>query len=473
MVLESNDHNVYTVTEITGRIKRVLETSFRLVNVEGEISNCVHYASGHMYFSLKDSAAQLRCVMFRNSNRNLAFKPENGSLVKVTGSVSVYSPRGDYQLIVKAMRPAGMGELHLAFERLKQMLQREGLFDTKWKKPVPVFPETIGVVTSPNGAAISDIVNVISRRYPIVDLVLCPARVQGNTAAGEIVRAIQTFDTLPEDKKPDTLIVGRGGGSIEDLWPFNEQIVARAVFKCSIPIISAVGHETDFTICDFVADLRAPTPSAAAESAVPDIREIRSHLLVLKRRLEREESNSIKIRRLHLEKKIQHELFKPMERIREIQLTMDRICDQMNGAFKTGMYVTDTRLSQMRSRIASYRPDRKLLEYRAELKVINNRLVAAIKKHLHNVTFELSYKQTNLKKFNLTDFCKKIESITAALKGHDPRLILQKGYAICSINNKTIVSSVTKVSRHNQMQVELIDGFLDCDIDGIRRKRDG
>ncbi len=470
MLAAIDSNAVFSVSEITGRIKRVLENSFKRVTVQGEISNFVHYSSGHMYFSLKDSGAQLRCVMFRSSNQNLVFKPENGVAVVVTGTISVYAPRGDYQLIVNTMRPAGMGQLHLAFEQLKQQLQKEGLFDAKWKKTVPRFPEKIGIVTSDDGAAKADIVNVIRRRYPLVDLVLCPARVQGDMAAEEIVRAIVTFDNMSRNEKPDVLIVGRGGGSIEDLWPFNELIVARTVFACSIPVISAVGHETDFTICDFVADLRAPTPSAAAESAVPDLRDIRSHLTIIKRQLEREIRGIINIRQLYLEKKSAHTLFKPMERIRELQLTMDRLCDQMNSAAKYNMYVAGSRLSQIRSRFTASRPDKKLQQHYANIRVTQNSLSASWKRYVHGLKFELKYIQNSFAKFSLKEYRKKVELVNSALKGHDPKLILKKGYAICSLKNNGIITSIQKVSRHNQMQVELNDGFLECEIDEIRRK---
>ncbi len=256
---------IYKVSEVTRDIKNLLEQSFPTLWVEGEISNYTLHSSGHRYFSLKDENAQIRCVLFRWEGKRLAFEPEDGMKVYALGNLTLYEKSGQYQLSVIRLHPAGIGELELAFQQLKERLYNEGLFDEAHKKPIPEYPQAIGVVTSPTGAAIRDIINIIHRRDPSVKIVLNPVRVQGKGAAEEIAQAIKDFN---EYKKVDLLIVGRGGGSFEDLWAFNEEIVARAIYSSKIPIISAVGHEVDFTIADFVADLRAPTPSAAAELAV-------------------------------------------------------------------------------------------------------------------------------------------------------------------------------------------------------------
>ena len=261
----SNSSRILTVSELTRRIKSVLETSFEDVSVQGEISNCKLHSSGHLYFTLKDESSQLQAVMWRGRAMNLFFTPQNGMKVIARGNITVYEIRGVYQIDVGQLQPLGTGELQLAFERLKQRLAGEGFFDPEHKKAIPEYPERIGVVTSPTGAAIKDIVNIISRRNPAVELILYPVKVQGSGAAEEIATAIQEFNRYG---KIDVMIVGRGGGSLEDLWAFNEEIVARAIYDSRIPIISAVGHEIDFTIADFVADLRAPTPSAAAELVV-------------------------------------------------------------------------------------------------------------------------------------------------------------------------------------------------------------
>lgn len=261
---------VLTVSQLNRYVKSIIEQDFNLqtVFVQGEISNFTnHYKTGHFYMTIKDEFSSIKAVMFKTANMRLKFMPENSMSVIIRGRVSVFERDGQYQLYIDDMQPDGTGALSLAFEQLKNRLAAEGLFDAERKKPIPVYPRKVGVVTSPTGAAIRDIINVISRRFPLAELILCPVSVQGENAAPQIKAAIELFN---KKKAADVLIVGRGGGSVEELWAFNEEIVARAVAASEIPVISAVGHETDFTICDFVADLRAPTPSAAAELAVPD-----------------------------------------------------------------------------------------------------------------------------------------------------------------------------------------------------------
>lgn len=265
------EKHVYTVSELTREIKQVLESGFPRLWVEGEISNLKRQSSGHLYFTLKDENSQISCAMWRFRAGQLLYRPEDGMKVLVEGDVQVYERGGYYQLIVQQMQPAGVGELQIAFEQLKKKLHAEGLFDEARKRPLPNYPERVGVVTSPSGAAVRDIISVISRRFPGVQIILCPVRVQGETAAAEIARAIRDFNDYGE---VDVLIVGRGGGSLEDLWAFNEEPVARAIFESKIPVVSAVGHEVDYSISDFVADRRAPTPSAAAELVVRDRQEL-------------------------------------------------------------------------------------------------------------------------------------------------------------------------------------------------------
>ena len=265
------ENKFYTVSEITGEIKQTLENSFPSIAVIGEISNFKDHRSGHWYFTLKDSGAAINCTMWRSRNRAVFFTPQDGMQIIVKGDITVYPPRGNYQLDVRSMEPAGEGALQAAFERLKKKLQEEGLFDEKFKKPIPRFPKKIGIVTASDGAAFRDMVTTASRRFPAVGLVLASARVQGEGAAEEIARQIRRLNTLND---VDLIIIGRGGGSLEDLWAFNEEVVARAIFESKIPIISGVGHEIDFSISDFVADLRAPTPTAAMELATPDIQKI-------------------------------------------------------------------------------------------------------------------------------------------------------------------------------------------------------
>lgn len=272
-----------TVSQVNFFIKSLLESDGRLndVLVTGEISNFTdHYRSGHLYFSLKDEKSVLKAVMFSSAAKRLKFRPQDGMKVIVRGRVSVYEPSGQYQLYAETMQPDGAGALSLAFEQLKERLEAEGLFDPRHKRPLPLYPRRIGVVTSPTGAALQDILDITARRWPLAEIRLFPVLVQGESAPGQIVRAIGEMN---RQKACDVLIVGRGGGSLEDLWAFNDEAVARAVYASKIPVVSAVGHETDFTICDFVSDLRAPTPSAAAELCTPDIREEKQRILSLQR----------------------------------------------------------------------------------------------------------------------------------------------------------------------------------------------
>jgi len=269
-----------SVSQLNHYIKRVIEHNGYLKNIciQGEISNFKPHPSGHLYLTLKDETSVLRAVMFRSAASTLRFMPENGMKVSAVGRISVYEPGGSYQLYIESMTPDGEGALYQAFLRLKEKLAKEGLFDDMYKKPLPAFPETVSVVTAPSGAAVRDIINILQRRYPLATVKLYPVTVQGEGSAEDVAAAIRF---LNKKKIGDVMIVGRGGGSIEDLWSFNEEVVARAIFESEIPIISAVGHETDFTIADFVADLRAPTPSAAAELAVPDVTDLQSRILNL------------------------------------------------------------------------------------------------------------------------------------------------------------------------------------------------
>lgn len=271
--MKEEKQQIFSVSEITQSIKFILESTFEQINIEGEISNFKAHGSGHWYFSLKDENAIINCTMWKGLNSYVFFSPEDGMKVIVSGRITVYPPRGSYQIDIRSMKPAGVGELQAAFERLKKKLSDEGLFDSQFKKPIPAFPKTIGIITALEGAAIRDMISVAKRRYPLVELIIVPTKVQGAGSAENIVQSIRKLNLL---KDIDVIILARGGGSIEDLWSFNEEIVAREIFKSKIPIISGVGHEVDFTIADFVADLRAPTPSVAMELATPDSAELKN-----------------------------------------------------------------------------------------------------------------------------------------------------------------------------------------------------
>lgn len=292
---------VLSVSQLNRYIKMNFDADENLVNIfiSGEISNFTnHYRTGHLYFTLKDDSAAVRAVMFNSSAKRLKFMPEDGMKVIARGRVSVYEASGQYQLYVDDMQPDGVGALNLAYEQLKEKLQKEGLFSEHHKKPLPPYPEKVGVITSPTGAAVRDIINVLGRRFPYAEIVFCPVLVQGEGAHLQLTDAVNLFNS---ERAADVIIIGRGGGSIEDLWEFNDEGLARAIYNSEIPVISAVGHETDFTICDFVADMRAPTPSAAAELAVPDANELQYALSALKNRMFLNVSSGIADRRSRLE----------------------------------------------------------------------------------------------------------------------------------------------------------------------------
>lgn len=313
----------YSISELTSRIKSILEGALPSLWVEGEISNFVHHSSGHMYFTLKDEKSQISAVMFKQRNARLTFTPENGMKVLVRGRVGVYEPQGRYQFYAERMKPSGLGALAAAFEQLKKKLAAEGLFDEDNKKPLPAIPRTVAVVTSPTGAAVRDVIRVVQARLPFVRLVVFPVRVQGQGAAGEIAEAIRLLDDWGE---ADVAIVGRGGGSLEDLWPFNEEEVARAIAAAVTPIVSAVGHEVDFTIADFVADARAATPSNAGEIVVPDGSELARTFSVAGRRLVNAVSAAVEARAERVESLGRAYAFRlPNEIVRRLAQRVDEL----------------------------------------------------------------------------------------------------------------------------------------------------
>lgn len=349
------ERTVLTVTEITRRIKLALESGFSSVVVQGELSNVRLHSSGHLYFSLKDEGAQLSGVMWRSKVSALSIDPADGMKVIITGRVTVYEVRGSYQLEAYSIRPVGAGELQAAFERLKQKLAEEGLFDVERKRPLPQFPETIGIITSPTGAVIRDIMNILRRRFPAVEVILLPVRVQGSGAPGEIAGAIAEFNRF---KRLDVIVLARGGGSMEDLWAFNEESVARAIAASHVPIVSAIGHETDFTIADFAADLRAPTPSSAAELVVPDRRavvdSIRNNWYTM---------HSLMVQLLEsYRKQIRHLLGsysfnKPVDRLRQFAQRVDELENKLFSLMSHRLTLTYVKVKALSARLSSINPD--------------------------------------------------------------------------------------------------------------------
>lgn len=348
---------VISVGQLNRYVKNLLEGDQNLaaVYIGGEISNfTLHYKSGHMYMSLKDETAAVKAVMFRGNASKLAFKPEDGMKVIVKARVSLYEAAGAFQIYIEEMQPDGVGALQIAFEQLKKRLAAEGLFDESRKRPLPAYPTRVGVITSPTGAAVRDILNVLGRRYPLAQVVFCPVLVQGEGAAASVADAIRRFG---ESNAADVLIVGRGGGSIEDLWAFNEELVARAVAASPIPVISAVGHETDFTICDFVADLRAPTPSAAAELAVPDQQRLLAALDTLHGRLLT--GSRIRLQAAEQElKRLQDKrcLSAPQYYTEEQSMRLDLLTRRFVGAAQQQLGAADRRLTAMASKLDALSP---------------------------------------------------------------------------------------------------------------------
>lgn len=350
--IETNEKKIYTISELNQNVRNLLETAFFSVWVEGEISNLALPSSGHAYFSLKDANAQIRCALFSQRQRGLKFPLENGLHVVVRGKVSLYEPRGDFQLIVDFVEVAGDGKLQQAFEALKKKLSQEGLFDALHKKPLPKLPKTIGVITSPTGAAIRDILSVLKRRFPSIGVIIYPTLVQGQQASAQIAEAIATAN---RHSACDVLLIARGGGSLEDLWSFNEEIVARAIFASEIPIVSAVGHEIDFTIADFVADARAPTPSAAAELVSPDQIEWQMALRQSEQRLYKRMHKILEQHQqslIHFQKRLRH----PRETLQNRMQYLDQLEQTLIRVQKNSLQQKQLKLALLSEKIDTLSP---------------------------------------------------------------------------------------------------------------------
>ncbi len=363
MASASDSESVLSVTELTRGLSDLVEREYDDVWVEGELSNFTRAASGHCYFTLKDADAQIRCVMWKYLTQYVYFEPEEGMQVRVNGHASVYERRGDLQIMAQAMRQAGKGAQQEAYEQLKQKLQAEGLFDRERKKALPAFPEKIGVVTSGEGAALQDILSVLERRFPPAQVVLCPVPVQGLDAPQAIADAIAAFNDLPadDDQRPDLIITGRGGGSTEDLWAFNEEVVARAIAASDLPVVSAVGHESDTSIADFVADERAATPSMAAEIVVPDRRDVAARVRDLHDRLHDRVTRQLQDARQRIDALVSSRAFhSPVRRLEQHRQHLDALVERLE---RSGDRITEqarARLDQLRSRLQALDPEQPL-----------------------------------------------------------------------------------------------------------------
>ncbi len=434
---------IWSVSDLTGRIRDLLAGEFTDVFVEGEVSNAHAAQSGHLYFTLKDNHAQIRCVCFRTQLARLKFRPEDGLHVTVRGSISVYEARGEYQFYVEHVEPVGLGALQLAFEQLKKRLDAEGLFDPERKKPLPVLPQCVGLITSPSGAAVRDIVHILERRFPNLHIVLYPVRVQGEGAAGEIVQAIRYFD---RKQIADVLILARGGGSPEDLWAFNEETIARAIVACSIPIISGVGHETDFTIADFAADIRASTPSAAAEMVVRTRQEFDSHLCDLRDKVAqllryRLLQSSHKLREFDLHRAARH-LEDGMRRRRQ---HTDELASQLADALRRRVEALQQRLQSALSRISA-------VDFRARVRA------AAVRLDQRTAELELRIGRT------FTARRQSLEKLIVQLEERSPLRLLERGYAICYDAAGNVVQAADQVALGDRIRVQLARGRLGAEV---------
>lgn len=442
MIEQTPQRSILKVSELNAEVGLLLKTGFPLLWIEGEISNLAQPSSGHIYFSLKDAKAHVRCAMFRNRRMKTVIKPENGLKVLARVKVGLYEPRGEYQLIVEDMEDAGIGQLQKDFEALKKKLAAQGLFDEAHKASIPVIPQRIGIITSPSGAAVRDIINVLKRRAPHIPILIYPVSVQGEKSAPEIIMAIQRAD---REKKCDVLLLTRGGGSIEDLWSFNEEAVAQAIYACETPIVSGVGHEIDFTIADFVSDQRAPTPSAAAELISPErtqqllqLRQWQTRLVSQLQNLTRQQQQRLQTlqQRLSIQSP-SNQLRNQTQRIDELELRMRRAILQKQQQYSAT-------LKQLTLRLFNQSPAQ-------HIQLQQNQLTA-LQKRIQN-SMEQQMTQRN----------ERLSRAVSTLNTISPLATLQRGYSI-SRKNDSIIRSIKDVKKDDDINVLLSDGEIDCRV---------
>jgi exodeoxyribonuclease VII large subunit len=437
---------VLSVTQLTIRIRDRLEADFYELWVEGELSNCRVWNNGHLYFTLKDAAAQIRGIIFRSALRSLKFKPADGLRVVARGRISVYEPKGEYQLVCEHLEPHGLGALQLAFDQLKKRLQEEGLFDASRKRLLPTLPRRIGIVTSLDGAALRDVIKVLARRHAGVRLVIRPVRVQGDGAAADVARGLRAIARVPQ---VDVVIVARGGGSIEDLWAFNEEIVARAIAGCPVPVVSAVGHETDVTIADFVSDLRAPTPSAAAEMVVSAKEEFRARIDRLHGRL----TSSVRSRVQGLSRRVHALEARPALAALPARVAMrgrhaGDLAYALVRTMRARLAARERRLAHQRRQLDAFDAGRRIAALQARLLAARGRLGAAMMERRHRADRQLG------------DNVGRLEALS-------PLAVLGRGYAVCwTADRARIVREAAGVEKGDRVRVTLARGELDCEVKG-------
>lgn len=447
---KAETRRIWNVAELVGEVRTHIEREYADLWVEGEISNLRPAPSGHIYFTLKDGEAQLPAVLFRRQASLLRFRPEDGLHVLVRGKISVYEQRGQMQIIAEFMEPVGAGSLQIAFEQLKARLQQEGLFEQSAKKPLPPFPRCVGIVTSPTGAVIRDFLNVANRRHAALDVLLYPALVQGESAAAEIAAGIVYFNRT---RSVDVIVIARGGGSLEDLAPFNSELVARAIAASGLPIVSAVGHETDFTIADFVADLRAPTPSAAAEIITGALHKVEEHLTLLSQRLQRAMRYRLMQARESFTRLTTEAAFARLrESFARRQQRADELRFRMEAAWGSANRSASERLHLLTARLLRQDATQQLSLLREKLSASENRLLRAHQSSLHNETV-------------------RVHGLTRQLEALSPLAVLNRGYALVFDEAGELVKSASNVKLHQRLTTRLAEGSLQSQVTEITPER--
>lgn len=445
-MLSSQTTSIFTVSRLNQTVRLLLEQEMGQVWISGEISNFTQPSSGHWYFTLKDDTAQVRCAMFRNSNRRVTFRPQHGQQVLVRANITLYEPRGDYQIIVESMQPAGEGLLQQKYEQLKTKLQAEGLFDQQYKQPLPSPAHCVGVITSKTGAALHDILNVLKRRDPSLPVIIYPTAVQGDDAPGQIVRAIELANARGEC---DVLIVGRGGGSLEDLWSFNDERVARAIFASRIPVVSAVGHETDVTIADFIADLRAPTPSAAAEIVSRNQLELLRQIQHGQQRLEMAMDYYIANRtrrftQLHHRLQQQH----PQLRLARQQTVLERLRQRMNFALENKIKQANQRQQRVSQRLSQQNPQPRIYRAQTRIQQLEYRLA-------ENIRARLSAQR------------ERFGNVVTHLEAVSPLSTLARGYSVTTATDGKVLKQTKQVKTGDVLTTRLSDGWVESEVKGV------
>ena len=446
---QAQEKSILTVSQLTRKIRNLIEYRVGAVWVEGEISNLRKQTSGHQYFTLKDKGSQLSCVLFRGNAAKLSVDLEDGQEIQLFGDVTVYEPRGNYQLIVRQAQLKGLGALQAKFEALKNKLHEEGLFDPKIKLPIPTFPNTICIITSPTGAAIQDILSVLKRRAPWVSVILYPVLVQGDSAAKEIAEAIQNIENWSQEGKIkiDTVLLTRGGGSLEDLWPFNEEKTARAINSLSLPVVSAVGHEIDYTISDFTADMRAPTPSAAAELLVPDAQEIRSQLQSINRSLSYRVSDTLDRWKERLDYLGTNTLInEPKRKLADLDQSIDLKMDSLKSALMDSIRGKKDSISDLGNRVSICHPAKQLETVLGQFKILDNRLRNAAQS-LINRSNERS------------------EKAAVAIKALGPESVLDRGFSLTHGKDGKLITSTKNVNSGDKLETRVSDGTINTTVD--------